>query len=194
MSAGYGAVRHSGGQIQPGGDLRCDGDGRFQRLDRISRDLDLPSETTSSIIPPGVAFDNMSLQIDVNGVAKATKTFASLTGSAGARNLRRAAHPDHRVRHNRQGKPGRDRVFPRLQLQHIGRSQRTVSASPTSSSRPAAQRDRSRAVDLGAALANGLLGLAGLGLRRLTAGAGGPLLSHPEAPRMRAQQLAKRQL
>jgi hypothetical protein len=32
----------------------------------------------------GIAFDNMSLQIDVKGVPKVTKTFLSLTGSGGA--------------------------------------------------------------------------------------------------------------
>jgi PEP-CTERM motif len=75
MSAGYGA---------PGLGVTYDATATFDFNTSIgSLDLDLLSDNfvdNSS----GVAFDNMSLQIDVDGVAKITKTFMSLTGPGGA--------------------------------------------------------------------------------------------------------------
>ena len=110
-------------------------------------DLDLLSDNFVDN-SAGVAFDNMSLQIDVNEVPKVTKTFLSLTGSGGAETYF-AAHPIIGLGTIAKESPVRDRVFARLQLRHIGRAGRRLPFH-LRPSRPAARRGHSRAVDLGA--------------------------------------------
>lgn len=90
MSAGYGVSAILAARSSQG--VTYDATATFDFNTSIgSLDLDLLSDNFVDN-SAGVAFDNMSLQIDVNGVAKVTKTFMSLTGSAGAETYF-AAHP-----------------------------------------------------------------------------------------------------
>ena len=75
MSAGYG---------ESGSTVTYEATATFDfNISIASLDLHLLSDMFSDT-SAGIAFDNMSLQIDVNGVPKVTKTFLSLTGSGGA--------------------------------------------------------------------------------------------------------------